>query len=119
VLRREDGFTLVELIVVVAIMAILLLIAIGFHATARERAGDATAKSNIRIAVPAIETYRSDHGTYAGMTLNALQASYSAGVQGIDILAADGVSYCIRAVEAGRTWYLEGPGGELTTTACA
>ena len=118
-LRRDDGFTLIELIVVIAIMAILLLIAVGFHAQARERAGDVTAKSNIRVAVPAIETYRSDQGTYAGMTVAALRASYSAGVQGIDILAADATGYCVRAVEAGRTWYLQGPGGDLTTTACA
>jgi prepilin-type N-terminal cleavage/methylation domain-containing protein len=119
VLRREDGFTLIELIVVVAIMAILLLIAIGFHVQARERAGDATAKSNIRIAIPAIETYRSDHGTYAGMTVPALRASYSSGIQGIEILAADATGYCLWAVAGGRNWYLAGPDGDPTTTACA
>lgn len=118
-LRREDGFTLVELIVVVAIMAILLLIAIGFHVQARERAGDATAKANLRIAVPAIETYRSDHGTYAGMTVAALRASYSSGIQGIEILSADATGYCVWAVAGGRNWYLAGPDGDPTTTACA
>lgn len=117
--RGEDGFTLVELIVVMTIIAILLLIAIGFTGQARERAGDATARANIRIAVPAIESYRADTGTYSGMTLAGLQASYSAGVQGIEILSADDAGYCVRAVEAGRTWYKSGPGGDLTTTACA
>ena len=117
--RREDGFTLIELIVVITMMAILIAIAVGFHGQARERAGDATARANIRIAVPAIESYRGDYGTYAAMTVAALQASYSAGVQGIEILSADDAGYCVRAIEAGRTWYKNGPGGALTTTACA
>ena len=116
--RGEDGFTLVELIVVLTIIAILLLVAIGFTGQARERAGDATARANIRIAVPAIESYRSEEGTYSGMTLAALQASYSPGVQGIEVLSADDAGYCVRAVEAGRTWYLAGPDGDITTTAC-
>ena len=46
---------LIEMLTVVVIMAILLAIAVGFEAGARERASDATAKSNIRTAVPAIE----------------------------------------------------------------
>jgi prepilin-type N-terminal cleavage/methylation domain-containing protein len=119
VTRGEDGFTLVELIVVMTIIAILLLIAIGFTGQARERAGDATARANIRIAVPAIESYRSDNGTYSGMTVAGLQASYSAGVQGIEIVSAGDSGYCVRAIEAGRTWYKAGPAGDLTQTACA
>ena len=117
--HREDGFTLIELIVVITLIAILIGIAVGFQGQARERAGDATARVNIRIAVPAIESYRGDHGTYAAMTVAALQASYSAGVQGIEVLSADDAGYCVRAVAAGRTWYKNGPGGALTTTACA
>lgn len=40
-LAREDGFTLVELVVVLAVIAILSAAAITFHLGARERAGDA------------------------------------------------------------------------------
>jgi type II secretory pathway pseudopilin PulG len=110
---------LLELIVVMVVIGILSAIALGFHGRAREQAGDATARANIRIALPAIEAYRADHGTYTGMTIAALQASYSAGVQGIHVLSADDFGYCVRAVEAGRTWYTSGPGGTLTTTACS
>lgn len=117
--RREDGFTLIELTVVITLIAILVAIAVGFQGLARERAGDATARANIRIAVPAIESYRTDQGTYAAMTVAALQAAYSPGIQGINILSADDAGYCVRAVAAGRTWYKNGPGGALTTTACA
>jgi prepilin-type N-terminal cleavage/methylation domain-containing protein len=118
-MRREDGFTLVELLVVLVVIAILLAIATGFHASARERAGDATAKTNLRVAVPAVEAYHADHGTYAGMTLAGLQAAYSPGVQGIEVLSAGGSSYCVRAVAAGRVWYRNGPTGDLTTAACS
>jgi prepilin-type N-terminal cleavage/methylation domain-containing protein len=119
VASREDGFTLIELTVVITLIAILLGIAVGFHGQARERAGDATARANIRIAVPAIESYGADQGTYTAMTVAILQTSYSAGIQGIEILSADDAGYCVRAIEAGRTWYKNGPGGALTTTACA
>jgi prepilin-type N-terminal cleavage/methylation domain-containing protein len=119
VLRREDGFTLVELIVVLLVMGILVAIAVGFHMQARERAGDATARTNIRVALPAIEAYRAENATYGGMTLAALQAAYSPGVQGVDILSGDESGYCIRASAEGRTWYRQGPDGPITTTACS
>ncbi len=118
-MRGEDGFTLVELIVVLAIITTLLALAVGFHSSARERAGDATARSNLRVAVPAIESYRADAGTYSGMTLAALRATYSPGIHGFEILSADDAGYCIRAVSAGRAWYKDGPDGDLTTTACS
>lgn len=117
-LRREDGFTLIELVVVMLIIAILLAIAVGFHTQARDRAGNAAARANIRIAVPAIEAYRSDAGTYAGMTLALLQSTYSPGVQGIEIVSADDAGYCIRANAGGSTWYKDSDAGDITTTAC-
>jgi prepilin-type N-terminal cleavage/methylation domain-containing protein len=119
VLRREDGFTLVELIVVIVIITILVGIAVSTQLEARERAGDATAQMNLRIATPAIEAYRSDQGTYAGMTLAALQAAYSPGVQGIEVLSADGTGYCVRASASGSVWFKNGPDAPVTTTACS
>ena len=118
-MRGEDGFTLIELIVVIVIITILLAAAIGFSGAARERAGDATARANIRTAVPAIESYRADAGTYTGVTVAGLRASYSAGIQGIEIVSATDAGYCVRAIEAGRAWYKAGPAGGLTQTACS
>jgi prepilin-type N-terminal cleavage/methylation domain-containing protein len=118
--RSEDGFTLIELLVVAVLIGILTAVALGFHAAARDRAGDAAAESNIRVAVPAFEAYQSDNGgSYAGMTLAQLQAVYSPGIQGIVILAADSSGYCVSSTVAGHAWYKHGPEGPITTTSCA
>ena len=118
-MRSEQGFTLVELVVVIVIMAILLAVAVGFQASARERAADVTARANIRTAVPAIEAYRSDAGTYAGMTLAGLQAAYSPGIEGITVVSTGSAAYCVRATVDGSAWYKAGPDGQITQTACS
>jgi type II secretory pathway pseudopilin PulG len=104
---------------VAVLIGILTAIALGFHGAARDRASDATAKSNIRVAIPAIEAYQGDNGSYTGVTLDDLQTSYSPGVQGIVILAADSSGYCVSSTVSGRSWYLHGPDGEITPTSCA
>ncbi|MBA2425214.1 MAG: hypothetical protein H0V58_07630 [Actinobacteria bacterium] len=76
-------------------------------------------QSRTSVAVPAIEAYQSDNSTYVGMTVPLLQVSYSQGVQGIEIVSAGASAYCVRSTIAGRSWYLSGPGGTVTTTACA
>ena len=68
-------------------MAILLAIAVAFQTGARERASDAAARANIRSAVPAIEAYQADNGTYAGMTEAVLKTQYSPGVSGIVVVS--------------------------------
>jgi len=116
---REDGFTLVELVVVLVVMAILTAVAFGFSTGARERADDATARANIRTAVPAIEAYRADAGSYAGMTLSALQSQYSPGVAGITVNSAGTSTYCVSATAGGAVWYKAGPDGPITRTSCS
>lgn len=116
----EDGFTLLELLIVVVIIGILSAVAVAFNGAAREKGEDATAKANIRTAAPAFEAYREDNGgSYSGVTVGQLQSRYSPGIQGITILAADASSYCVEGVAGGSTWYRLGPAGAFTTTSCA
>ena len=117
--RSENGFTLVELLVVLAVMATLMAVAAVFQAGARERAADATARSNIRTAVPAIEAHRTDTGPYAGMTVATLQASYSPGVERIAVVAAGPTTCCVSATGDGSAWYKAGPGEPISQTACS
>lgn len=115
---RESGFTLVELVVVLVVISILSAAAVTFHLGARERAGDVTATSNIRVAIPAMEAYRHDNGGYTGMTAAGLRAQYSPSLTGVEILAASAAGYCVRALASGRAWFKAGPDAEITRTAC-
>ena len=120
VARNEDGFTLIELLVVLILIAILIAVAVGFQMQARERASDATAKTNLRVATPAFEAYHTDNdSSYMGMTLAGLQASYSPGIVGIEVVSVSENDYCVRAVVGASAWYKQGPNGELTKTVCS
>jgi type IV pilus assembly protein PilA len=57
---REEGFTLIELMVVVLIIAILIAIAIPTFLGARQRAQDRAVQSNIRNALTAEKVYYTD-----------------------------------------------------------
>ena len=62
--REEGGFTLIELMVVVLIIAILIAIAIPTFLGARKRAQDKQAQSNIRNALTAEKTFYVDKQIY-------------------------------------------------------
>lgn len=117
-MRRDDGFTLPEMLAVMVIMGILIAIAVGSYSGARVRANDAAAKSSIDVAVPAFQAYYLDNGTYRGMTLRRLQRTYSRGIQDISVVSARATTYCVRSTLAGRRWYKAGPSGPITTTRC-
>ena len=71
--NTEQGFTLIELLVVIIIIGILLAIAVPSYLGFRGRAADSSAKANVRAALPAVEAFYADNGTYTGMTVAALQ----------------------------------------------
>ena len=75
--REEGGFTLIELMVVVLIIAILIAIAIPTFLGARKRAQDKQAQSNIRIALGTEETVYTDNQQYTNVvaTLQAEEGS--------------------------------------------
>ena len=63
-LSEEDGFTLLELMVTVLIIAIMLALAIPSMLGARKRANDRAAQANLRNALTAEKTYYSDRQAY-------------------------------------------------------
>lgn len=71
---REDGFTLIELMVVVLIIAILVAIAIPTFLGARERAQDKAAQSSARNGLTAAKTIFTDNEDYADATVTELSA---------------------------------------------
>ena len=71
---QEDGFTLIELMVVVLIIAILIAIAIPTFLGARERAQDRAAQSSLRNALTAAKTAYTDNSDYSKSTSTDLPA---------------------------------------------
>jgi type IV pilus assembly protein PilA len=70
--KDEKGFTLIELLVVILIIGILAAIAIPAFLNQRNKAYDAAAKSNLKTAQTAEETYATDqNGSYATDTLSS------------------------------------------------
>ena len=66
--QDEKGFTLIELLVVILIIGILAAIALPAFLGQRARAQDTEAKSAVRQAATALETYFTDNQTYVGAT---------------------------------------------------
>ena len=73
--RGEQGFTLIELMVVVLIIAILIAIAIPTFLGARQKAQDRAAQSNLRNALTAAKTAYVDSQSYASDVANQVYAS--------------------------------------------
>lgn len=63
-LSRDEGFTLVELMVVVLVIAILIAIAIPTFLGARQRAQDRAAQSDLRNALTAAKVFYVDNEDY-------------------------------------------------------
>src|SRR5215207_11562992 len=71
--QDEKGFTLIELLVIILIIGILAAIALPAFLNQRGKAQDAAAKSDVRSAQTAMETYYTDNQSYVNGDAAALK----------------------------------------------
>ncbi len=116
-LRSEKGFTLIELLVVMIILAILTAIAIPSYLSFKDRANNSAAAADVRSIIPSVESYFSDNGTYASMTVAGLQASYDQAINlsmyKLGAGTQSATSYCIQATSQNKTAAKAGPPAQI------
>jgi type IV pilus assembly protein PilA len=98
-LTSEQGFTLIELVVTMLILLILTAVAVPSYLGFRERANKSAAGADVRSAVASVEAFHSDNGTYAGMTVAKLKASYDLSLDAsiISFGTLSTTTYCVMA----------------------
>jgi len=115
--KEESGFTLIELLIVLVIIGILLAIAVPSYLGFKDRANNTAAAANVRSAIPAVETFYADNGTYALMDVPALKL-IDAGVKVTGIGTLTATSYCVEADVNGKVWSKNGPAADVLAGAC-
>src|SRR5579862_1084314 len=113
--RGEQGFTLIELMVVVLIIAILIAIAIPTFLGARQKAQDRAAQSNLRNALTAVKTAYVDTQDYTTGNFASIEpsltwltsgtASTAQGEISVDAVAADQIVLAAKSA-SGKCWYI-------------
>jgi type IV pilus assembly protein PilA len=112
--RNEKGFTLIELMIVIAIIGILAAIAIPQFSAYRKRAFNAAAETDVRNMATAQEAYYVDNQTYTADQTKLTGYIGSTGVS-IDSVLGDTASYTLAAhhLSGDKTYSLVGPGGVI------
>lgn len=99
------GFTLIELLVVVVVIGILIAIAVPSYLGLADGATNRTSEQQIRAAMPAVQSFYLDNGTYVGLGNTAKKSppgivSYDSGLAvkvGTGKGAPTASTYCLNA----------------------
>lgn len=119
-LKNQNGFTLIELMMVIAIIGILAGIAIPQYSLYRTRSFNAAAQADLRNGATAQEAYFMDHGTYSSVTTNLIGPTYMLFFsQGVNLTIAtsstnaSGYVMHARHERGDTTFTVSGPGGTI------
>ncbi|MBW1704666.1 MAG: prepilin-type N-terminal cleavage/methylation domain-containing protein [Deltaproteobacteria bacterium] len=118
--KKESGFTLIELMIVIAIIGILAAIAIPQFSAYRTRSYNSAAQADLRNAATAQEAYFVDENTYCATSGTLLTGTYgmpglSANVT-IKIDGGSDTTYSMRSWNSAgdASYIIRGPGGSIS-----
>ncbi|MFW6147396.1 MAG: type IV pilin protein [Thermodesulfobacteriota bacterium] len=118
-MKDQKGFTLIELMIVIAIIGILAAIAIPQFSAYRTRSYNSAAQSDLRNAATAQEAYYVDEQTYCGTTGTLIGATYGLYLSEnvvFDISSATTTDYVMTAhhPSGDASYIISGPGGSVS-----
>jgi type IV pilus assembly protein PilA len=113
--KRNEGFTLIELMIVIAIIGILAAIAIPQFSAYRARAYNSAMQSDLKNAATAQEAYFVDYNTYADSLAKLVDEAGFIKTADVTFSSVSGsaetYSMSVAHSATSITWTLTGPGG--------
>jgi type IV pilus assembly protein PilA len=117
--KIDEGFTLIELMIVLAIIGILAAIAIPQLSVHRTKSYNTAAVSDLKNAAIAQEAYYVDNRLYTNSITSLTTTPYNLGIsQGVNlgVSSANNEAYLMTAYHSAgnKTYTLSGPGGSIS-----
>ena len=116
--KNESGFTLIELMIVIAIIGILAAIAIPQFSAYRTRSYNSAAQADLRNAATAQEAYQVDNQTYCSAVASLVGATYGLYTStNVTLTGGGGAETYIMTGHHDKgdaTYVLRGPGGSVS-----